>query len=118
MLSCPTLHCSNPYIAIALRTDYIGTYKYTAHTIFTGNPPQPLLLNLKYKENPFTSLENYTEFSQGQIHSTVDTSINLRAKYTELTAMVVTAWVLDNLSLVVRLRTLSTNAVLACSPRF
>ena len=75
---------------ITLRIDYIGTFKHTTHTYLQGTHHQLLLLNLKYKGNPFTSLENYTKFSQGQIHFAVDTSNSLRAKYTELTAMAVT----------------------------
>ena len=65
-------------------------YTHIARKIFIWNPPQILLLNLKYKGNFFTSLENYTEFSQGQIHFVVDTTKNFRVKYIELTAIVVT----------------------------
>ena len=35
------------------------------------------------------------------MHFVVDTSSSLKVKYTELTAMTVTAWVLDNLPLMV-----------------
>ena len=60
------------------------------HNIFREPTPNLYYLISSTKETLLQALKNYTKHSQGQIHSTVDTSNILRVEYTELTTMAVT----------------------------